>query len=80
MAGQILQAMGTPTGFKVQIGITSALAICCIPLVWFYMVRCRELAQRDRLERDGLFALFICRTSAHTEEREDQVCRHGSVA
>ena len=60
MAGQILQAMGTPTGFKVQIGITSALAICCIPLVWHYMVRVHELARSARPPRARRLTCSAC--------------------
>lgn len=53
MAGQILQSTGTPTGFRIQIGITSALAICCVPLVWFFMVRCVGLAHLNHLIHAG---------------------------
>ena len=35
--GQILQATGTPTGFKVQAGLTAGLAIMCVPLAYVYM-------------------------------------------
>lgn len=37
-AGQILEAVGVRTGFKIQIGLTCGLAICCIPLAYIYMV------------------------------------------
>lgn len=38
VAGQILENLGIPTGFKIQIGLTCALALCCIPLAYIYMV------------------------------------------
>lgn len=37
IAGQILQATGTATGFKIQCGLTAALALLCIPLAFVYM-------------------------------------------
>lgn len=39
VAGQILEALGIPTGFKIQIGLTCGLALICIPLAFINMVR-----------------------------------------
>jgi len=36
-AGQILEVTGVGSGFKIQVGISAAMALICVPLVWLYM-------------------------------------------
>ena len=37
VSGQVLQKADVATGFKIQIGLTAALALASVPLAWLYM-------------------------------------------
>lgn len=58
-AGQILEKAGIGSGFKIQIGISAALALICVPLVWLYMVSARSLHHSTITQLNSVSVLHL---------------------